>query len=148
MMSNDVTVCRLEKEWLAEVAELERLCFADPWSENALAILLEDNACGFICRAEGRVLAYGGMLIVPDEGQITNIAVHPDFRGLGYGRTVLAALTEEARARGLAQMSLEVRVSNLAALTLYGHSGFETAGVRKRFYKHPTEDAFVMLKML
>ena len=143
-----MTVERIEREHLVAVAELERLCFAEPWSEKALELLLGELATGFVCRRDGHILAYGGMLIAPDEGQITNVAVHPDARRQGLGKTIVDALTEEARARGLEQISLEVRVSNQAAITLYERTGFEVAGRRKSFYRRPTEDALVMLKKI
>ncbi len=143
-----MTVERIERDDFAAVAEIERLCFAEPWSEKALELLLGELATGFVCRRDGHILAYGGMLIAPDEGQITNVAVHPDAHRQGLGRMIVDALTEEARARGLEQISLEVRVSNQAAITLYERTGFEVAGRRKSFYRRPTEDALVMLKKI
>lgn len=137
---------RIERTHLSEVAELEALCFSEPWSEKSLELLLGETATGFVCVREGRVLAYGGMLIVPDEGQITNVAVHPDARRGGLGRAIVDAMIDEARARGLEQISLEVRVSNLAAIALYERAGFTVEGRRKGFYRRPVEDALVMLK--
>ena len=143
-----MTVERIGREHLLAVAEIERLCFSEPWSEKALELLLGELATGFVCISDGRVLAYGGMMIAPDEGQITNVAVHPDARRQGLGKAVVEALIEEAHTRGLEQISLEVRVSNQAAITLYEHTGFGVAGRRKSFYRRPTEDALVMLKKL
>lgn len=142
------TVERITRAHLAEVAELERLCFHDPWSERSLELLLGSDAVGYVCVSEGRVLAYGGMMLVPDEGQITNIATHPDVRRMGMGRAVVEALIDDAKKRGLEQLSLEVRVSNTAAVALYEDLGFGTAGRRKSFYRKPTEDAWVMIKAL
>lgn len=143
-----MTVERIGREHLGQVAELERLSFAEPWSEKSLELLLGDLATGFVCVGDGRVLGYGGMMIAPDEGQITNVAVDPNARRQGLGRMIVDALTEEARTRGLEQISLEVRVSNQAAITLYERTGFEVAGRRKSFYRRPTEDALVMLKKI
>ena len=139
---------RIARAHLFQVAELEALCFSEPWSEKSLELLLGETATGFVCVRDGRVLAYGGMLIAPDEGQITNVAVHPDARREGLGRAIVDALIDEARARGLEQISLEVRVSNLAAIALYERAGFAIAGKRKNFYRRPTEDALVMLKSI
>ena len=137
----------VERAHLAGIARLETLCFGEPWSENALELLLTEMALGVTLVSEdGEVLAYGGMLLAPDEGQITNIAVHPDCRRKGYGRAVTEALIREAEQRGLSQISLEVRASNEAAINLYRLLGFEVAGVRKRFYRNPSEDALVMIK--
>ena len=140
-----MTVERMTEAHLDGVAELETLCFADPWSRESLRLLLTDQAVGFVCVCDDRVAAYGGMMLAPGEGQITNVAVHPGFRRMGFGKTIVTALIEEARRRELEQIALEVRCSNEAAISLYEREGFLRAGVRKRFYRNPTEDAFVML---
>lgn len=147
-MSSEWKPVPLTREHLAAVAELETAVFAEPWSEKALELLLSGEAFGVACLQNGGVLAYGGVLIAVDEGQVTNIAVHPDHRRQGLGRAVLTALIEDAKAKGLVQLSLEARVSNVAAIALYESMGFETLGRRKNFYRHPAEDALVMVKML
>ncbi len=142
------SILRMTEAHLASVAELEALCFAQPWSENALRLLLGEEAVGFVCVDGEAVLAYGGMLYAPDEGQITNIATHPDARRCGYAKLLLERLLQAARERGAEQVSLEVRVSNVPAIALYEAAGFYRAGVRRRFYRDPCEDAYVMLKTL
>ena len=134
----------LTADHLEQVAELEQLCFADPWSEKALELLLGDGAYGAVCLQEGRVMAYGGVLWAPFEGQITNIATHPTARRCGMGAAVLEHLIAVAIERGCEQLSLEARVSNTPAISLYERYGFEKMGLRRGFYKHPTEDAYVM----
>ena len=137
---------RLREEMLPSVAELERLCFAEPWSVRALGLLLTEEAAGVAVRSgDGTVAAYGGILWAADEGQILNLAVHPDFRCRGLGAMVLSELLEMAKARGCREVSLEVRVSNRAAIALYERAGFYTAGIRRHFYRNPAEDAAVML---
>ena len=129
---------------LGGVAELERAVFREPWSEKALALLCGDSAFGFAVTEGERVLAYGGMVTVLDEGQITNVATHPEARRQGLGAMVLAALLEGARARGLAEVTLEVRETNSAAIALYTRFGFTVVGKRPHFYTHPDETALVM----
>lgn len=136
---------RMTEEHLDGVAELERLCFGEPWSRDALRLLLGNMAVGYVCVLDGRVAAYAGMMIVPGEGQVTNVAVHPDFRRLGLGRAVTEALFKVGREKQLEQISLEVREFNAAAIALYRSFGFYEAGRRRRFYRNPTEDAIVML---
>ena len=144
-----MTVCPVAREHLSKIAELERLCFAEPWSERALELLLGENAAGAVCLCGDAVLAYAGVLFVPGEGQITNVAVHPEARRRGYGKAVLSFLVEEALQReDCEQISLEVRVSNVSAIGLYESMGFETVGLRKRFYRSPVEDALVKIKTL
>ncbi|MBQ4112524.1 MAG: ribosomal protein S18-alanine N-acetyltransferase [Clostridia bacterium] len=133
-------------------AELEKLCFSSPWSASSLELLTNDGiGVGYLLTvptvpgAEPTVAAYGGMLITVDEGQITNIAVHPDHRRCGYGAAITRALLRHAKDAKLESVSLEVRVSNTAAIELYKKAGFAEAGRRKGFYAKPTEDALVMV---
>lgn len=140
-------ITRLEDRHLSQAAELERLCFTQPWSESSLAILTRQNGVGIAALTDGgKLVGYCGMLTVLDEGQITNVAVHPEFRRTGIGSALLNRLFEEAKTLGVTQISLEVRESNVAAKELYLRHGFSVAGVRKRFYSHPTEDGLVMVR--
>ena len=138
----------LTRDHLAGVAALEAMVFHAPWSESALELLCRDGAFGVVCADGGQVLAYGGMLTVLDEGQITNIATHPDHRRQGLGRAVVQTLLEEATRRGLCTVVLEVRESNLAAISLYEAMGFVRVGRRPGFYSHPAEAALILQKTL
>lgn len=133
-------------------AELEKLCFSSPWSASSLELLTNDGiGVGYILTAsvapgtEPMVAAYGGMLITVDEGQITNVAVHPEHRRKGYGAAIVRSLLRHAKDEKLESVSLEVRASNTAAIELYKKAGFAEAGRRKGFYAKPTEDAIVMV---
>ena len=130
---------------LSEVAEIERLCFSEPWSEQSLRLLLGDGGFGVVAMSEGRVLGYGGMTYVLDEGSVTNIAVHPHARRQGVGRAVTQELLRLSRTRGVVCVFLEVRESNLPAISLYRSEGFEECGVRKNFYRRPVESALLMV---
>ena len=141
-------ILKIERHHLSEVAELERLCFSEPWSESALALLLTDAALGYVCEIDGRVVGYVGMMLAYDEGQITNVAVHPDARRQGVGRALMEAITQDSCARGLLQIALEVRESNFAAIALYEQLGFFELGKRPNFYRKPTEAAVIMEKKL
>ncbi len=135
----------LTEEHLGALSVLETLCFSEPWSEEALRILTKENAFGVVALSDGQVVAYGGMTYVLDEGSVTNIAVHPDRRRQGYGRAVLRRMLLEAEQRALSFVFLEARESNLAARALYKAVGFEECGVRKNFYRKPTESAVQMV---
>lgn len=141
-------VARMDASHLGGVAEIERECFSEPWSERALELLLTPDATGIVCECDGTVAAYGGMLWAPFEGQITNVAVRKAYRKRGYGGEVLKALIAAARERDCEQIALEVRESNAAAIALYEKHGFAVAGRRKRFYKAPVEDGLVMILTL
>lgn len=134
-----------EKRHVAGAARLEMLCFSEPWSEKSLEMLLANGAVGFAVEVNGEVAAYGGMLTVLDEGQITNVAVDPIHRRKGYGRKIVSALLDYAEKNGIVSVSLEVRKSNEAAIALYESFGFCRRGLRKNFYRDPTESAIVMV---
>lgn len=132
-------------EHTARLAELERICFAEPWSEVALNEETENPTAYFVVAVEGdEVLGYAGMHRVLGESYIDNIAVFPQYRGKGIGRELTSALIERAGEDDGEFITLEVRVSNAAAIGLYESLGFERSGVRRRFYRNPTEDALIM----
>lgn len=129
----------------ARLAELEKLCFSEPWSEKALLEEIKNPAAYFVTAVEGEsILGYGGMHTVLGENYIDNIAVFPEYRGQGVGRAVTQALLQRAREAEGVFITLEVRASNASAIGLYTVLGFEKAGVRKRFYTEPEEDALIM----
>ena len=97
---------------------------------------------------EPDILGYAGILMVPDEADITKVSVRPDAQRRGIGEALLCALAEKAPEHGVARIFLEVRKSNLAAVRLYEKCGYETVGERKRYYADPVEDALVMKKEL
>ena len=137
---------RMTAEDISGVAEIEKLCFSSPWSADSLKLLTNEGiGMGMVCRKDGKVCAYGGMLIAVDEGQITNIATHPDYRRRGYGKAIVEALIKYAKINGLDSISLEVRESNAAAIELYSSLGFKVEGKRRDFYTKPTEAALIMI---
>ena len=117
---SDFSIERATEDILGGVAELEKLCFSFPWSKKALELLCADKNVAFVAKDvnSGKVVAYGGMLSVVDEGQITNVSTHPDFRRRGLGLKIVSALIDYARNNGLVSISLEVRQSNFAAIEL------------------------------
>lgn len=138
---------RMQEADLPRVAELEQECFSVPWSEeNLRQSLLSPNYLFLAVEEEGRVAGYAGLLKVADEGDITNIAVDTAYRGKGIGTELTRSLLEEGMKWGIRAFTLEVRVSNEAAIHVYEKLGFESAGVRKRFYEKPVEDAVIMWK--
>lgn len=150
-MSSENKRVRIYPEQLVEsdldgVAEIEKLCFgAHAWSKNSLELLTKEGiGMGMVCHCDGKVVAYGGMLCVVDEGQITNIATHPDYRRQGYASAIVEALKKYARNNRLDVITLEVRESNAAAIALYTSHGFKVDGKRKDFYTKPTEGAVLM----
>lgn len=134
-------------EYIAEAAEIERLCFSEPWSPEALLYMCKSpNTYAVAVMIDSRLAAYGGCEFVPPEANIVNIATHPDFRRRGCASALIDALEEFLSSKGVDSIFLEVRVSNTPARALYECKGFRTVGVRKNYYRFPTEDAEVMLK--
>ena len=147
-MTGGIEIIPLGKEHLSAVAKIEELCFSEPWSEKSLELLCTEENFGVVAVSEGQVVAYGGMTCVLDEGSVTNIAVHPEYRRQGIGRLVVTALCGRAELCGINTVFLEVRESNLAARALYLSEGFCECGVRKNFYRRPTESAVQMVRTL
>lgn len=148
-MRNDLVLKRVGREDLPALAEIERACFSTPWSEASLAMLTEEPNVAFVAFLDGAAVGYGGMQCILDEGQITDVAVLPSHRRRGIGAELLGALVGYARETGLSVLFLEVRESNLPAISLYrDRFGFEILGVRKGFYSHPRENAYNMRLLL
>jgi ribosomal-protein-alanine N-acetyltransferase len=146
---NDFEVRELAPEMLDEAAEIERLCFSEPWSPEALLYMCKSpNTHAVAVIIDGRLAAYGGCEFVLDEASIVNIATHPDFRRRGCASAIIDALEEFLSSKSVQNIFLEVRVSNMPARTLYEGKGFRTVGTRKNYYRFPTEDAAVMLKTI
>lgn len=136
-----------EAKHIPAVAEIERLCFSEPWSEQGLTLLLNPDGLGVVCVGQdGAAVAYACMTTVLDEGEIVTVATHPEHRRCGYARLALRTLCREAAERGIVTLTLEVRESNGAARALYESEGFATVGLRRGFYSRPRENAVVMQK--
>jgi ribosomal-protein-alanine N-acetyltransferase len=136
-----------KREDARAMAEIEVLCFSQPWSfEEILREIRENELARYIvCEEESRVVAYAGLWVVLNEGQIMNVAVHPDFRGRGFGAAILESLIERTgRDSGVTDFTLDVRASNDAAIRLYERAGFRKEGRRQGYYSEPCEDALIM----
>lgn len=129
------------------IAEIERLCFSTPWSEEGIREeLTNENARFFVFEKQGETVGYMGMHIVLDECYIANIAVLPSHRREGIGQKLLSYGESLAKKESCSFITLEVRVSNSGAIGLYEKNGFERMGERKNFYSDPTENALIMTK--
>lgn len=128
----------------AAAARIERACFSEPWSAEGLSMFVREGGMGVACVEGDRLLGYACMTYVLDEGEIVTVATHPDCRRRGIASLVLGRLCDNAAARGIVTLTLEVRESNVAARALYESHGFCTVGRRRGFYSLPREDAVVM----
>ena len=128
------------------VLEIERLSFSSPWPAYAFEQELTANRLAHyrVARLHERVVGFGGIWLMVDEAHITTFGVHPSHRRQGIGRRLLLDLAELAIQLGSARMTLEVRLSNLAAQALYRSFGFRVNGRRVAYYSDDGEDALVM----
>lgn len=139
----------MRKEHIAQIAELEKLCFSDPWNEAALLPELSNPlSVWLVAEQKGRVLGYIGSQTVLDETDLMNLAVSPDCRRQGLASALLRALSDAVRQRGAEFLTLEVRCGNRAAISLYESMGFYQIGRRPGYYFHPREDALIFRKEL
>ncbi|AXM88693.1 ribosomal-protein-alanine N-acetyltransferase [Anoxybacillus ayderensis] len=131
---------------LDRIVEIEQLSFTLPWSRSSFYQELTNNryARYIVMEHDGQIIGYCGMWLVMDEAHITNIAVLPEFRGKKLGEALMKQAMALAREEGAQTMTLEVRVSNTVAQSLYRKLGFLNGGIRKRYYSDNQEDALVM----
>ena len=137
----------MNADHVAQVAQLEKLCFSDPWSENSVASELKNPLSLWLVALDGeRVAGYVGSQSVMGESDMMNIAVHPDYRRRGLAENLVEALCSALKAGGNTCLSLEVRASNVPAISLYEKTGFSQVGRRKNYYRNPKEDALILRK--
>ena len=149
MQKNNYTVTPLKPEHVRQMAEIEKQCFSEPWSEDTIRDELDTPLSRYFVCCEGeRVLGYIGTRILLDQCDITNIAVHPDARRLGIATLLLSELEQTVRPMGVTVLYLEVREGNTPARAFYEKSRFIPVGRRKNYYSLPTEDAILMTKSL
>lgn len=137
----------MNESHVLQIAELEKLCFNDPWSVNSIASELDNRLSLWLVAVEAdRVIGYVGSQTVLGETDMMNIAIHPDFRKQGIATQLIHRLVQALSEKGSHSLMLEVRASNEPANALYGNLGFETVGVRKNYYRNPREDALILRK--
>ena len=137
----------MRQEHVVQVAELEKICFADPWSEKSIASELENPlSYWLVALDEDRVVGYVGSQTVLGETDMMNVAVRPEYRRQGIAEALILALIEQLRRRKSHCLTLEVRDSNTSARALYGKLGFLEIGRRRNYYRNPMEDALILRK--
>ena len=140
---------KMNASHVPQIAELEKVCFADPWSVTSIETELTSRLSLWFVAMEGdKVVGYVGSQTVIDESDVMNIAVHPDYRRQGIGEALLETLADALREKGSRGLTLEARVSNTPAVSLYEKAGFRQVGLRKNYYRNPKEDALILRKEL
>lgn len=145
---NEFTILPAGIEHIDGIVTIENMSFKTPWTRDAFAYEFTRNKCAryIVILSDGMVAAYGGMWLMIDEAHITNIAVHPEFRGAGIGNLLVENMVKLAKDEGASAMTLEVRRNNIPAINLYKKYGFIEAAIRKGYYQDTKEDAIIMWK--
>lgn len=144
---NNIEIVPFNECHILDIFKISSMSFITPWSYEAIKEELKNKFAKYVvAKLNDVVIGFGGVWLILDEGHITNIAIHPEYRGIGAGDMILEALIELCRLEGIASMTLEVRSSNIAAQNLYKKHGFAEAGIRKNYYADTKEDGIIMWK--
>ena len=140
-----VNIREMQIDDLDGVMEIERENFSVPWTETGFfSFLLREDTLFLVAEEQGEILGYCGVVMVLDEGDITNVAVKKARQDQGIGGQLVRTLIERTEAAGVTTLHLEVRPSNRRAIHLYEKMGFTANGLRKNYYEAPREDGFLM----
>ncbi|MBQ1441918.1 MAG: ribosomal protein S18-alanine N-acetyltransferase [Clostridia bacterium] len=138
----EIRIVPMNASHIAEIAEIERQCFSEPWSEKSLAEELNVPSAVFLTAlAGGRVAGYMGVHHLGDSAYVCNVAVPPEFRRKKVASALIGAQIAKAVEAGMSELTLEVRTSNIPARSLYEKFGFDHIGTRPDFYSAPKENA-------
>lgn len=144
---NNIEILSLDNDHLDDVTKISALSFKTPWSRDSIEKELSNVFSKYVvAKVDDKIIGFGGMWLIIDEGHITNIAVHPEFREYGVGSKILEELITICKDHMAHSMTLEVRASNLPAQSLYKKYGFLEEGLRKKYYQDTGEDAILMWK--
>ena len=137
----------LNESDIAQLAQLEKLCFQDPWSASAFTYELTNPLSLWLVAADGDTVAgYVGSQTVMGESDMMNVAVAPAYRRQGIAEKLIIRLMEMLNERQSKSLTLEVRKSNSPAICLYDKLGFVQVGCRPGYYRNPKEDALILRK--
>ncbi|MDK2798810.1 MAG: [ribosomal protein S18]-alanine N-acetyltransferase [Clostridiales bacterium] len=146
MNNVQINITPMTLEDIDEVIKIEHASFTVPWSKESFESEIKNNkhAIYIVVKQENKVIGYGGMWKIFEEGHITNVAIHPDFRRKRIGSALMEAMIKTAVDNEITLLTLEVRESNIPAQRLYSKFGFEVVGKRKNYYADNNEDALIM----
>ena len=148
-MENNIIIRHMIKDDVDAVYIVEENCFVDPWSKESIRKELKNNLAKYlVAQLDNKIVGYVGVWFVVDEGHITNVAVHSDYRGKKIGDKLVKEMVELCKENNIIAMTLEVRASNTVAQNLYRKYGFKMGGIRKEYYSDNKEDAIIMWNQL
>lgn len=146
----EIMIRLAEERDISPIAEIEKECFTNPESENSVREVLEGRPVyeAYVAELDGEVVGHTLTMSTCGDEDILSVAVRPSFRRMGIGKKLMDNIIDDAVKNGIESVFLEVRRSNVAAITLYENAGFFKIGERKNFYDLPREDAILMKKEL
>lgn len=143
-MDGKMIIRRMEEKDLMRILEIEQDSFTKPWTYHDFEDSLKAPNIYMVATIEEEVAGYCGLWGVAGEGQINNVAVASEYRNKGIAYAMLTRLIQVGKEQGLAEYTLEVRISNHPAISVYHKLGFMEEGIRKNYYEQPIEDALIM----
>lgn len=147
--SHNLVMEKMKEEHLDQVMEIEKKSFSDPWNKSFFSQDIDNqSALPLVAKADDKIIGYVCLWKILDEIQISNIAVCPERRRRGIGEEMMQRILKMTKEQDYRRISLDVRISNKAAINLYQKFGFREAGRRKNYYRHPQEDALILEKVL
>ena len=147
MKQNDTVIVKMEAAHVSQVAQLEQICFSDPWPEDSISSELDNPlSLWLVAFAEEQVVGYIGSQAVLGEADIMNVAVDPAYRRQGIAEQLLLRLEQDLKDEDVHSLTLEVRPSNTPAVSLYEKLGYKQVGCRRGYYHYPKEDALILRK--
>ena len=143
----EIKIQRMQKSDVDNVINIEEKAYGEHhWSEESFLNGLSNDLARYYAAFDinGNLLGYAGCWQILEEVHITNIAVSPDFRRQKIGERLLRQIIDDCYKNKAKYITLEVRVSNNAAIKLYEKYGFKSLGTRKGYYQNNNEDALIM----
>lgn len=142
-----IEIVEMTQDHVTAIAQLEKDCFSDPWSDKSIAYELTNSLSLWLVAVEDAcVVGYVGSQTVMGESDMMNLAVDVHHRMRGIGALLVDSLVDALRHRGSSSLTLEVRASNEKAIKLYQRTGFVQVGRRPNYYRNPREDALILRK--
>lgn len=140
-----IEIRQMRKDDIEALAVIEEEAFSVPWSKKDLEDLLCHSYCLYlVALADGRIAGFCGYTNICNEATIDNVVVAGKYRDMGIAQAMISELIARGEADQVEAFTLEVRVSNAAAIHIYEKFGFRSEGIRPGFYEKPREDAMIM----
>ena len=148
-MNNSLKIQKADISHLPEITRIEKESFSSPWSEASIESSIKSDLVQCVClMSDENIAGYAMYSFLFEEGELLNVAIDPALRGRGFGDALLSHVISSASESKVENLFLEVRASNAPARSLYRKHGFEEIGIRKNYYRFPTEDAVIMVLKL